>query len=204
MLHAPRELVELCAATRATRAAGECVRRFCLRSKLVSGLARFFPLRVDRREGREGARESSRSNVVSRAACAARLRAAVEVPPLRRSLELLPGSDVSTTSPNARMRGGAGARGGPRLMAAALNRSALVAIGDCVGIAAPWRKEALERTCKFSLPVLSFPHPLPFAHRLTDRGRSLEWYRPAGAVAGGACRESDAPACGRARPAPTR
>jgi hypothetical protein len=73
------------------RICGDDCRRFCLLSRLLSGFARLALLRVDLRLGLFGASASSSANEAFRAAWAARLRAAVESPPLRRIVALVPG-----------------------------------------------------------------------------------------------------------------
>jgi hypothetical protein len=106
---------------------GDDCRRFCLLSRLLSGLMRLALLRVDLRLGLFGARASSSANEAFRAVWGARLRAAVERPPLRRKVALAPGSEVSTTRPGADVRTRAlGGRGRAR-SCAALNCSAFVA-----------------------------------------------------------------------------
>src|SRR5207247_5389160 len=105
-VHSPR------AGARWARALGERVLRICLRSRLLSCRVRFSLRRVDLRDGRAGASESSSAEVARRAACPARLRAAVEVAPLRRSVALVPGKAVSITRPGAGTQCRAGGLGG--------------------------------------------------------------------------------------------
>jgi hypothetical protein len=71
---------------------------------LLSGFARWALFRVDLRLALPGASASSSANDAFRSALAARLRAAVERPPLRRNVALVPGREVSMTSPGGGVR----------------------------------------------------------------------------------------------------